>query len=56
MEIGIPAIDLIDFKFGSEPGLNDHWHTEADHLENISAESLEITGEVTLQMLKALAL
>lgn len=56
LEIGIPAIDLIDFKYGSEPGLNDHWHTEADHLQNISAESLEITGKVTLQILKQITL
>lgn len=55
MKIGIPAIDMIDFRFGSEPGLNDRWHTEADNLENISAESLEITGAVTLQLLKKLA-
>lgn len=55
LDIGIPAIDLIDFKFGSEPGLNDHWHTEADNLQNISAESLEITGNITLQILKQMA-
>ncbi|MDF7822484.1 M28 family metallopeptidase [Pontiellaceae bacterium B12227] len=55
LDIGIPAIDLIDFKFGSEPGLNDHWHTEADNLQNISEESLQITGEVTLQILKQIA-
>ena len=56
LDIGIPAIDLIDFKFGSEPGLNDHWHTEADNLQNISAESLAITGKVTLQIVKQLIL
>ncbi|WP_168442181.1 M28 family metallopeptidase [Pontiella desulfatans] len=55
LEIGIPAIDLIDFKFGSEPGLNDHWHTEADNLGNISAESLGISGTITLKLLEKLA-
>lgn len=55
LTIGIPAIDLIDFKYGSEPGLNDHWHTEADSLQNISKASLEITGNVTLQLLKQIA-
>ncbi|MDF7808143.1 M28 family metallopeptidase [Pontiellaceae bacterium B12219] len=55
LQIGIPAIDLIDFKYGSEPGLNDHWHTEADNLQNISAESLEITGNIALQILKQIA-
>ena len=54
LEIGIPAIDLIDFRFGSEPGKNDLWHTEEDSLENISAASLQITGEVTQQLLKQL--
>jgi Zn-dependent M28 family amino/carboxypeptidase len=55
LEIGIPAIDLIDFKYGSAPGLNDYWHTQDDSLQNISAESLEITGSITLQMLKQIA-
>ena len=55
LQIGIPAIDLIDFKFGSEPGLNDHWHTKADNLQNISIRSLEITGEITLQILSQIA-
>jgi len=54
LEIGVPAIDIIDFKFGSEPGLNDYWHTEADKLENISAESLEIIGEITLKLVEKL--
>ncbi|MEN8255037.1 MAG: M28 family peptidase [Verrucomicrobiota bacterium] len=56
LEIGIPAIDIIDFKFGSAPGENDYWHTEADNLQNIGAESLQISGEITLQLLKQLAM
>jgi len=55
LEIGIPAIDIIDFRFGSEPGLNNYWHTEEDNLKNISAQSLEIIGEITLQLLEQLA-
>ncbi|HEY5653445.1 MAG TPA: M28 family metallopeptidase [Pontiella sp.] len=55
LEIGIPAIDIIDFSFGSKPGSNDHWHTNQDSLENITAESLEITGSITLQLLKQMA-
>ncbi len=54
LNIGIPSIDIIDFRFGSEPGLNDHWHTEADNLKNISAESLGITGDITLALLTRL--
>jgi glutaminyl-peptide cyclotransferase len=54
LQIGIPAIDLIDFKFGSKPGLNDLWHTPEDTLENIRAESLEISGRIALQLVKQL--
>ena len=56
LEIGIPAIDLIDFRFGSAPGLNDYWHTEADNLDHISADSLQIIGETTLQLIQQLAI
>ena len=55
MEAGIPAIDLIDFQHGSEPGKNDYWHTEADTLEHVSADSLESMGQVVIHMLNALA-
>lgn len=55
LEIGIPAIDIIDFKYGSAPGLNDLWHTSYDNLDNISAESLKITGTVVLDMIKTIA-
>ena len=55
LEVGIPAIDLIDFRFGSTPNRNDYWHTADDNLKNIRAESLEITGKLTLQLLKQLA-
>jgi len=54
LEIGVPAIDLIDFKYGTGPGLNDLWHTPADTVENIRATSLEITGQITLQLIKQL--
>lgn len=42
---GIPTIDLIDFDFP-------YWHTPGDTLDKISAESLEISGRVTLQMVE----
>jgi len=50
----IPSIDLIDFRFGSKPGQNDYWHTDKDRMENISAESLKITGDVVMEMLNGL--
>ena len=55
LEAGIPAIDLIDFRFGSAPGLNDYWHTDQDNLQHISPESLETTGTVVLQLIKQTA-
>lgn len=54
-ERGVPTLNLIDFEYGSAPGLNDYWHTEQDSLANISAESLHHIGRVTLRILNALA-
>jgi glutaminyl-peptide cyclotransferase len=54
LQIGIPSINLIDFKYGSQPGQNDLWHTPDDSLENIRAESLEISGKIALQLLNQL--
>jgi glutaminyl-peptide cyclotransferase len=51
MEVGVPAVDLIDFQFGSAPGRNDYWHTPQDTLDKISADSLGIIGRVTLRTL-----
>lgn len=42
---GIPTINLIDFDFPS-------WHTPADTLDKISADSLAITGRVTLRLVE----
>ena len=52
--IGIPSIDIIDFKYGSTKDKNDYWHTEKDSLINISSNSLRITAELTLEMLNHL--
>ena len=51
---GIPAVDLIDFEFGSAPGRNDYWHTDKDTLDKISPRSLEIVGRTTLRLLTLL--
>ena len=53
-QIGIPSIDIIDFRFGSAPGRNDFWHTGQDNLTNISAESLDTTGDVVLKALESM--
>ena len=54
LQAGIPAMNLIDFEFGSAPGLNDYWHTLEDTMDKISAESLGIVGRVTLRMVQHL--
>lgn len=54
LNAGMPAVDLIDFQFGSAPGRNDYWHTAADTPDKLSAESLQTTGRVVLQMLQNL--
>lgn len=47
--IGIPTIDLIDFDFP-------HWHTPADTMDKLSAESLRIVGSVAARYLSDVAL
>ena len=47
---GVPAIDLIDFQYGSAPGKNDYWHTAQDTLDKLSAESLGVVGRTAARM------
>jgi glutaminyl-peptide cyclotransferase len=51
LDAGFPAIDLIDFHYGSEPDLNEYWHTTQDTLDKLSADSLELTGRLILTFL-----
>jgi len=46
-----PAVNLIDFEFGSEPGKNDYWHTPEDTIDKISPDSLQKAGALALAML-----
>lgn len=44
---GIPAIDLIDFEYGGSAADHDQtWHTPADTIDRVSAESLQVVGDV----------
>jgi len=45
LQAGIPAVDFIDFQFGPE---NRYWHTEADTMDKISAESMKTAADVAL--------
>jgi glutaminyl-peptide cyclotransferase len=51
---GMPAIDIIDFFYGSAPGRNDYWHTEEDRMDKLSAESLGTVGRVVLRVVNKL--
>ncbi|MEJ2236732.1 MAG: M28 family peptidase [Gemmatimonadales bacterium] len=46
---GIAAIDVIDFEYG--PG-NRFWHTLEDTVDKLSAESLQIVGDVAVALVR----
>ncbi len=46
-ELGIPAIDLIDFEYGEG---NRYWHTAGDTMDKISPESLGITANLLAKL------
>jgi Zn-dependent M28 family amino/carboxypeptidase len=54
LRAGIPAIDIIDFEYGSASGLNDYWHTDKDTLDKISRRSLAIVGQTALRFIELL--
>ncbi len=54
LDLGFPAVDLIDFAFGSAPGRNDYWHTCEDTVEKLAPASFEITGSLIVAMMNAL--
>jgi glutaminyl-peptide cyclotransferase len=54
-DAGIPALNLIDFHFGSAPRKNDYWHTPKDTLDKLSPDSLETVGRVILHIIDHLA-
>ena len=51
---GMPVVNIIDFEFGSKPGLNDYWHTDEDTIDKLSPESLESVGRVGLGVINRL--
>lgn len=52
---GMPAVNLIDFDYGTAPGRNDYWHTSQDTLDKLSEKSLEVVGRVVLRALVQLS-
>jgi glutaminyl-peptide cyclotransferase len=51
---GMPVIDVIDFNYGSAPGLNDYWHTTNDTLDKLSVKSMQTVGDVVFRMVENL--
>lgn len=54
LNAGFKAVDIIDFNFGSRPGLNDYWHTEKDTMDKVSEESLHAAGRLAAEIVNAL--
>lgn len=54
IELGYPAIDVIDFEYGSASGLNDYWHTPADAMDKISDATLDAVGALVIDMVRHL--
>ena len=48
---GVPSADLIDFDYGYD---NVFWHTPQDTVDKLSPKSLQIVGEVTLEVVRLL--
>jgi glutaminyl-peptide cyclotransferase len=54
LQIGIPAIDLIDFEYGiktKENGGGSFWHTSEDTIDKLSADSLTKCGMIFKHLL-----
>jgi hypothetical protein len=49
---GMPVVDVIDFDYGSAPGLNNSWHTTNDTLDKLSVKSMQTVGDVVLEMIE----
>jgi Zn-dependent M28 family amino/carboxypeptidase len=51
LEEGVPAVDLIDLAYGDGPIPGSYWHTSADTLDKVCAESLDAVGEAAVRAL-----
>jgi Zn-dependent M28 family amino/carboxypeptidase len=50
-ELGVRVLDLIDLDYGPN---NSYWHTAQDTIDKLSAQSLQVVGDITLQLVKQL--
>jgi Zn-dependent M28 family amino/carboxypeptidase len=49
---GANAVDLIDFDFGPQ---NSYWHTDQDTIDKVSAHSLQVIGDVMMELIRRLS-
>lgn len=54
-DAGYPALELIDFDYGSARGKNDYWHTPQDTMDKVSEASLLASGRLVVELLNRLA-
>jgi glutaminyl-peptide cyclotransferase len=50
-QVGVNVLDLIDFDYGPNQA---YWHTAKDTMDKLSAQSLQIVGDVVLEVTKEL--
>jgi len=50
-QVGVNVLDLIDFDYGPKMA---YWHTDKDTMDKLSAQSLQIVGDVVLELTKEL--
>jgi len=48
-KIGVPVLDIIDFDYGYN---NAFWHNAQDTIDKLSVKSLQIVGDVTLELVR----
>jgi Zn-dependent M28 family amino/carboxypeptidase len=51
LRLGAPAMDLIDFSYGPNHAW---WHTAQDTMDKLSAQSLQVVGDVLIETLRRL--
>jgi glutaminyl-peptide cyclotransferase len=51
VELGVNAIDLIDLDYGPS---HTYWHTALDTMDKLSAHSLQVVGDVVVQLVEDL--
>jgi glutaminyl-peptide cyclotransferase len=53
VDAGVNAIDIIDLDYGPN-GNSPYWHTGEDTMDKLSAHSLQVVGDVVLELVKEL--